>query len=133
MSAADGEREVLDLHERFCAGFAGRNAQAVLRTVAQRSDLVVVTSEEPVLRGAEQLVAFLERYVSGATSYSWLWDDREASVSGAVAWLVALGTETATTAAAIHRSPYRMTAVAERLADGWRLVQVHGSSPHHPS
>jgi len=89
-----------------------------------------VTSEEPVLRGPDGLRAFLERYVAGATSYSWVWESRHASIATDVAWLVALGTETATTAAAIHETPYRMTLVAERRSDTWRLVQVHGSSPH---
>ena len=118
------------LHDRFCAGFAARDAQAVLETVAVSPDVAVVTSEEPILRGVEELRAFLDGYVSGSTTYSWSWERQTVSVSGSFAWLFALGTETATSGETSQQAEYRMTAVAENEAGAWRFVQVHGSSPH---
>ena len=130
MSARQAERELLDLHDRFCTGFARRDATAVLATVAERPDLVIVTSEEPLLRGLRELRAFLARYVAGPTTYSWAWDRRDTSISGDCAWMLAVGTETASTGAQKHLAPYRMTLVAERRAGRWFLVHVHGTSPH---
>lgn len=118
------------LHERFCGAFAARDANAVLEAVADRADVAVVTSEDPVLRGLDELRAFLERYVGGPTTYSWSWDSQAVSVSGSLAWLLALGTETATSGETSQQAEYRMTAVAENEAGTWRFVQVHGSSPH---
>jgi hypothetical protein len=102
----------------------------VLETVADSPDLAVVTSEEPILRGLDELRAFLGRYVGGPTTYSWSWDSQAVSVSGSFAWLLALGTETATSGETSQQAEYRMTAVAENEAGIWRFVQVHGSSPH---
>jgi hypothetical protein len=94
--------------------------------------VVVVTSEQPILRGADELGSFLADYVRGATAYSWVWDDRQASVAGAFGWVLAVGTETATSETETRQTPYRMTLLAERIASAYQLVQVHGSSPHHP-
>jgi ketosteroid isomerase-like protein len=120
------------LHDRFCAGFSARDAVAVLACVAPRPDVVVVTSEQPILRGADELGAFLADYVRGPTAYSWVWHDREAKVAETFGSVFAVGTETATNDTETHEMPYRMTLVAERIAGAYQLVQVHGSSPHHP-
>ena len=102
----------------------------MFETFAERDDIAVVTSEDAFLRGPAQLRAFLDDYASGSTRYSWRWDRREVAFAGPVACLLAVGTETAATAGHEHRTPYRMTLVAERAAGRWLLVQVHGSSPH---
>ena len=128
MSSA--EAELLDLHDRFCEGFGKRRPGFVLDTVANTSDLVVVTSEDALLRGIEELEAFLERYADGPTTYSWTWDRRDAVTLPTWGCLLAIGTERATSADGQTATPYRMTLVAERQNDRWALVQVHGSSPH---
>jgi ketosteroid isomerase-like protein len=125
------EAELLTLHDRFCTGFALRDADAVLATVADTSDLVVVTSEQPLLRGPGDLRAFLERYIGGPTTYSWAWDRRDTCISDDCAWLLAVGTETASGDLDEQATPYRMTLVARRVGHRWLFVQVHGSSPHH--
>ncbi len=66
-----------------------------MRLFAPDPDLVVVTSEEPLLRGLDELRNFLDHYVEGATTYSWKWDRHEVSVAGSVGWVLAEGTETA--------------------------------------
>ncbi|MDQ4131198.1 MAG: nuclear transport factor 2 family protein, partial [Actinomycetota bacterium] len=76
------------------------------------------------------LRAFLERYVTGPTTYSWQWRRHDVSAAGSVAWLLADGTETATRANAGEEHHYRMTMVLERRDGRWLLMQVHGSSPH---
>ena len=124
------EVEVISVLERFCSAFAERDAQAVLRLFAPDPDVVVVTSEDPLLRGPRELRAFLERYVNGATTYSWQWDRHDVSAAGSAAWLLAEGTETAATGSAAEEHHYRMTMVLERRGERWLLMQVHGSSPH---
>jgi ketosteroid isomerase-like protein len=124
------ETELIGVLERFCTGFADRDAEAVMRLFAPDSDVAVITSEEPLLRGPVELTRFLGRYGDGPTSYSWEWDRHDVSIAGSVAWLLAEGTETAATEDRVEQHPYRMTMVLERRGDRWLLRQVHGSSPH---
>jgi hypothetical protein len=91
---------------------------------------VVVTSEEPLLRGSQEFSEFVERYVDGTITYSWDWDQYDVSIAGPVAWILAQGTETTTGEDRLARHPYRMTMVLERDHDAWAVRQVHGSSPH---
>jgi hypothetical protein len=123
------EAEVIGVLQSFCSGFADRDVDRVMRLFDER-DPTVVTSEEPVLRGRSELKSFLDRYIKGATTYSWEWDRYDIATPGSVACLLALGTETATTADRIEQHPYRMTMVLEHRAGCWLLIQVHGSSPH---
>jgi ketosteroid isomerase-like protein len=124
------ETKLIGVLERFCFAFAGRDADAVMHLIVPDRDVVVVTSEEPLLRGAAELMDFLDRYLRGPTTYSWEWDRHDVSIAGPVAWLLAEGTETATSADNVRRHRYRMTMVLERHGNRWLLRQVHGSSPH---
>ena len=124
------ETELIDVLERFCSGFTSRDAEAVLSLFAPDADLVVITSEEALLRGPAELRRFLDRYADGPTTYSWEWERYDVSTTGSVAWLLAEGTETATTDDHVEHHPYRMTMVCEHREGGWLLAQVHGSSPH---
>ena len=108
------EAELIGVLERFCSAFADRDAEAVIRQFVADGDVVVVTSEEPLLRGAAELMGFLNRYVNGPTTYSWEWDRHDVAAAGSVAWLLAEGTETATSADQVERHAYRMTMVLER-------------------
>ncbi len=123
--------EMVGLLDRFCGGFAAGDAAAVTATCNMSADLIVVTSEQAVLRGGAEFAAFLQRYEQAPTRYAWTWESHAVSGSGDVAWLLATGTETATTGALVRSHPYRMTMVAIRRDDQWSLAQVHGSSPHH--
>ena len=122
--------KLIEVLDTFCSGFARRDPEAVLRVCAPDIDLVVVTSEVPLLRGPAELRRFLEGYAAGETTYSWEWDRHDASFSGQVAWLLAEGTEIATSGDQVVRHPYRMTMVLEQRNGAWLLRQVHGSSPH---
>ena len=124
------EAELIEVLETFCSGFSRRDPDAVLRVCAPDLDLVVVTSEDSLLRGPTELRRFLDHYVEGETTYSWEWDRYDASTAGSVAWLLAEGTEIAASEDHVVRHPYRMTAVLERREGRWLLRQVHGSSPH---
>jgi hypothetical protein len=123
------DAELIEVLDRFCSGFASRDAEAVLALCGPVMDLIVVTSEEPLLRGPTEFRAFLDRYVEGPTRYSWEWDRHDVSVAGSVAWLLAEGVETAAGADRVVRHPYRMTMVLERREGRWLVRQVHGSSP----
>ena len=122
--------ELIEVLNRFCSAFARRDPGPVLRLCAADLDLVVVTSEESLLRGPAELRRFLDRYVEGSTTYSWEWDRHDVSIAGSVAWLLAEGTETAASEERVAHHPYRMTPVLERREDHWLVRQVHGSSPH---
>ena len=124
------EPGLVEVLERFCSAFADRDAEAVMDLFGPDPDVVVVTSEESLLRGPVELRRFLDRYVHGPTIYCWEWHRTDVSTAGSVAWLLAEGTETAATENRLERHPYRMTMVLERREDRWLLMQVHGSSPH---
>jgi uncharacterized protein (TIGR02246 family) len=128
---AQTEAALLEILESFCSGFAARDADGVMRLFARDPDVVMVTSEEALLRGPDEIRAFLQRYVRGAATYSWTWDRREASAAGAVGWLLAEGMETAVAEGREEKHPYRMSVVCENRDGRWLLVQIHGSSPHH--
>jgi uncharacterized protein (TIGR02246 family) len=127
---AQTEAALLEILERFCAGFAALDADGVLRLFAPDADVVVVTSEESLLHGPDEVRAFLHQYAQGTTRYSWTWDRRHVSAAGAVGWLLAEGTETAAAEEREEKHRYRMSMVCEKRDDRWLLVQVHGSSPH---
>jgi len=125
-------KQVIGVLEEFCGAFARRDVMAVARLLLPREDVMVVTSEDAVLRSRTQLDAFLQTYANGATTYSWQWDRATVAVSGEVAWLLAEGFETAEGPSGMVRTPYRMTLLCQRHNGQWKIGQVHGSSPHHP-
>jgi uncharacterized protein (TIGR02246 family) len=128
---AQTEAALLEILERFCSGFSARDADGVMQLLARDADIVMVTSEEALLRGPDEVEAFLRRYEDGTTTYSWTWDRSDVSAAGTVGWLLAEGTETAVQGARKERHPYRMTMVCEKRDGRWLLLHVHGSSPHH--
>jgi hypothetical protein len=86
------EAEGIGVLARFRAAVAARDTAGVLGSCAPDPDVVVVTSEQPLLRGHEELVAFVGGYAEGPTTYSWEWRSCEVSAAGTAAWLLAQGT-----------------------------------------
>jgi uncharacterized protein (TIGR02246 family) len=127
---AQTEAALLELLERFCSRFAAGDADGVMQLFAPDTDVVMVTSGESLLRGPDEVRAFLHRYARGTARYSWAWDRREVSAAGAVGWLLAEGTETVAVEEGEEQHPYRMSMVCEKRYGSWLLVQGHGSSPH---
>jgi limonene-1,2-epoxide hydrolase len=80
------ETALIEVLERFCSAFADRDTDAVMRLFAPDSGVVVVTSEESLLRGLVELRRFLDRYIAGPTTYSWTWERHDVSTAGSVAW-----------------------------------------------
>jgi uncharacterized protein (TIGR02246 family) len=128
---AQTEAALLEILERFCSGFAGQDADGVMQLFAPEADIVMVTSEESLLRGPDEVKTFLHRYAQGTTRYSWAWDRFDVAAAGAVGWVLAEGTETAAAEKREEKHPYRMSMVCVKRDGRWLLVQVHGSSPHH--
>jgi uncharacterized protein (TIGR02246 family) len=129
-ATADTESALAEIHAAFCSAFERRDVEGVMRLLAPDADTTVVTSEDALLKGSEEIRAFVDRYVAGPTTYSWVWDRRQVSSAGQIGWLLAEGTETAASPGRREVNPYRMTMVLERRRDQWLLLQVHGSSPH---
>ena len=65
------QSEVIAVLDRMCSGFADRDADAVMSVFGSEPDpnLVVVTSEQWLLRGPRELRAFLDGYAQGETTY----------------------------------------------------------------
>jgi ketosteroid isomerase-like protein len=127
------ETELIEVLERFCSGFADRDAEAVMRLFVPDHDVVVITSKEPLLRGPVELRRFLNPYVAGPTTYSWEWQRHDVSTAGSVACLLAEGSETAASADRLEQHSYRMTMVLERREARWLVRQVtvrHRTDPH---
>lgn len=124
------EAALLEFLDRFCSRFAAGDAEGLMQLVAPDADVAIVTSGEPLLRGPDELTAFLRRYAQGASRYSWAWDVVTVSAAGAVGWLLAEGTETVAMDEGEEQHPYRMSMVCEKRDGRWLLVQGHGSSPH---
>jgi hypothetical protein len=93
--------------------------------------VALVTSEEAVLHGHDELRMFLDAYAKGPTTYSWSWDVIQVGTAGGAAWLLAEGIEMAAKPSGELRHSYRMTMICERYDAGWMLMLAHGSSPHH--
>ena len=123
------QRALVSLLDSFCRAFEHRDRDGVMRLLAPDSEVVVITSEQPLLRGHDELRRFLDSYATGVTTYSWRWDRHDVFGAGQVAWLLAEGTETATTGDRQEHHPYRMTMVCENRDGRWVIRQVHGSSP----
>jgi AcrR family transcriptional regulator len=131
MSVDPGTKEeLLAAHDAFCRGFAERDPAAILRLFLESGDAMCVTSEDAVLRDKAELERFIERYIAGATTYSWEWHARRVGGHGTTAWLLAEGTETANDGTREVRNEYRMTLTFVRAGERWAIAQVHGSSPH---
>jgi ketosteroid isomerase-like protein len=86
------EAEGIGVLARFRAAVAARDTAGVLGSFAPDPDVLVVTSEQPLLRGHEELVAFVGGYAEGPTTYSWESRSCEVSAAGTAAWLLAQGT-----------------------------------------
>lgn len=121
---------LIQVLQKFCSAFASRDAVTVMHLFAPDPEVVMITSEESLLRGPDEVSGFLERYVQGTTTYSWIWDRYDVGKTGDVGWLLSEGTEIARTGTREQRHPYRMTMVCENRDKRWVLLQVHGSSPH---
>jgi ketosteroid isomerase-like protein len=101
-----------------------------VRLLAPTDDIVVITSEEPFLRGSVELRHFLGPLRRRSDNLRVGVGPVDVSTAGPIAWLLAEGTETATSEDHVARHRYRMTMVLEGHRDHWLVRQVHGSSPH---
>ena len=126
----DSQAAIVQVLDDFCSAFARRDGKAVMDLFADDPDIVIVTSEETVVRGLDELETFLRAYARGATTYSWSWREHHVVIRDRWAWLVAHGHETASSDDGQATHPYRMTMVLQHPNERWLLVHAHGSSPH---
>jgi hypothetical protein len=133
MDSSSRPEDVTAVLHGFCSGFASKNPGQVLSVFAQDPKVVLITSEQHVLRGPDALEAFLLAYAGSSTTYAWDWATIESTIEGDFAWLFAEGVEIATTRGSVVRTPYRMTILCRARDDRWEAMLVHGSSPHTPA
>ena len=124
--------EVLAAVDAFDAALRARDriaAEAVWSL--DRADVSILGSasgEEFV--GPDAVRACLAALTSRPTAHGWRWVDRQVSVVGGVAWLVADAPwQTLDRDGAVNERPYRVTGVLVRAAGRWRWCHYHGSEP----
>jgi len=94
------------------------------------ADVVIFGSEQGEQAvGTAALRELIQRLFSRPEASSWAWQWQSISRLGEVAWVAA---DTVSTTRGHHQEssrPYRLTAVLERRAGRWLIVQYHGSEP----
>ena len=124
------EAALEEILERFCSGFAARDADAVMQLFAPDADVGMVTSEKPFSADPTRQRPFSAGTPGELPRTPGVGTAATRSAAGAVGWLLAEGTETAATGNREEKHPYRMSMVCEKRAGRWLLIQVHGSSPN---
>jgi SnoaL-like domain len=119
--------ELLDL---LSEAVAGKDRVALASLFADGERVAFVTSEESVLLGTPRIEAFAGRYADSPVTYVFRWSHVDAIEVDELSWLLAIGTETASSPEGDVENPYRATLLAQRVDADWRIVQFHGSSPH---
>ncbi|MCY7303066.1 MAG: nuclear transport factor 2 family protein [Thermoleophilia bacterium] len=80
--------------------------------------------------GRDAVRACLAALTSRPTAHDWRWVDRQISVVGNVAWLIADAPwQTVHPDGGVTERPYRVTGVFVHGEGGWRWSQYHGSEP----
>ena len=80
--------------------------------------------------GPDAVRACLAALTSRPTAHGWRWVDRQVSVVGDVAWLLADASwQTVHADGAVTERPSRVTGVLVRADGTWRWCQYHGSEP----
>jgi uncharacterized protein (TIGR02246 family) len=116
------------LLDAFGAAFEARDAGA-LRSLFAEGDASLVTSEGLVLHHRAELELFFDAYAHQPVCIRFAWATRQVDVVDDVGWVVALGYEIARSDEGEQRWPVRLTLVAVRTPEGWRIAHAHASSP----
>lgn len=129
VSAVD---DVLTTIDGFGAALRAQDLAAAEAVWAlDRADSVILGSaagEEFI--GRDAVRACLAALTSRPTAHDWRWVDRQISVVGDVAWLIADAPwQTVHPDGGVTERPYRVTGVFVHGEGGWRWSQYHGSEP----
>ena len=127
---AKTEAAAMAVLERFNRAYAERDLNGVLALFAPDPDVVLIgTGADERRVGLAEVKAQLERDLSQSEAVSMDVGWTSVSAAGPVAWLAAEITVKATVAGQDTTFSGRMTAVLEKRADRWLIVQWHGSLP----
>lgn len=124
--------EVIVAVDAFDAALRARDLMAAEAAWAlDRADVSILGSasgEEFI--GPDAVRACLAALTSRPTAHGWRWVDRQVSIVGHVAWVVADAPwQTVHPGGAATERPYRVTGVLVRTDDAWRWCHYHGSEP----
>lgn len=121
--------QVLQALSRFEALMAERDP-ALFLEFAEEPDICLAGSEIRNLAiGLDEIEAHFRDYFDLPARITWEWRRRDVSSNGNVAWVFADGDLVLRGNGGEQRSPYRLTGVLERRANGWRWRHIHGSEP----
>lgn len=128
----DSVDDVLAAIDAFDAALKQRDRVAAEAVWAlERTDVSILGSaagEEFI--GPDAVRACLAALTSRPTAHGWRWADRQVSIAGDIAWLLADAPwQTEQPDGAVSERPYRVTGVLVRSGDGWLWCQYHGSEP----
>jgi uncharacterized protein (TIGR02246 family) len=123
------ELEIIKIFNKYAELCKKKDVQGCLDLFATDPDTLGLGSEEgEEAIGREDLRLFFERAFSRPLEYTFEWQWFQVSQSGSVAWAIAEGVIHADGRNQGRRStPYRMTAVFERMDSTWLWSQLHGS------
>jgi ketosteroid isomerase-like protein len=124
--------EVLAAIDAFDSALRQRDrAAAEAAWSLDRDDVSILGSASgEEFMGPDAVRSCLAALTSRPTSHGWRWVDRQVSVLGDVAWLIAdapwqsIGPD-----GSVTERPYRVTGVLVRGSRGWQWCQYHGSEP----
>lgn len=126
MTATDDE--LIDLLEVFSAAFARQDAVA-LGALFDEDDVCFIASESLVLHDRARMESFFDGYSAHPDPVSFEWDSCQVSSDERFGWVSAFGREIRQVGDTRTPSPFRITLVCRRRADGWRISHLHGSTP----
>ncbi len=114
--------------DRLLAAIARRDLPATLDCFSSARDVTLVGSEVGEhVRGRKALTDFFTHAFATSGPYRFVFPTRDFTISGDMAWMFAEGTVAGPGDAVAM--PYRLTAILNREASGYRLVLWSGSEP----
>ena len=125
----DERRAVLDTLDRFGSLVAARDP-SLLALFAQDADTRLAGSESSELAcGPAEIRQRLGAVFALPGEVAFDWRNRQATLTGDIAWIFADGELVLRDVSREQRGPYRLTVVLERRDGAWLWRHFHGSEP----
>lgn len=118
--------------ERFWQGFRSRDALAIINSIADREDVIVIgTDESEYWIGRSSLVKPFKAMVAAFHEEHVRWADADpvVRINGDAAWVVGRISVTVVIGSTSVVSDMRATFVLERSREAWEIVHAHFSVP----
>ena len=115
--------------EDFSQAVVSRDFKATLELFSASAEVSHWPSESGLQVGRAEVEEFFKSLYGQPFTISWAWRPLVFAVTGDAAWLATDSDEIYTVGSQEKRYPYRVTAIFEKDAGGWKCVHFHGSEP----